>query len=258
MMTTRHRLNARHLLPLLALAALLPSLGGCEELLGKNAQMPTISYKQTALVKSPSITKISHYFCGSLCGAAVPAKSELEFDFETTFSLQNPNDLPIPTLAMLLAVDVYPDDPSVTELGAVCVSFCDPTDATCQSGASQSACDAGTQNDITSWADVAERAKEGLVNLASGQSAYPDNDKLRYIEPGATSDIKVVYSFGIDPLLSIMGKYGTSYAQSYLSGAPIEIPYGLKGTVWVNLPYNFGRFGLSFGPTKSSWNISTK
>jgi hypothetical protein len=251
-------LRSLALLTALCLCAL--SLGSCElaNSLGQSAKMPTITYKQTSLVKSPSAKKVGHYFCGSLCGSAVPLKEDLQFDFETTFSLQNPNDVAIPTLAMLLAVNLYPDDASVADLGAVCVSFCDPSDPSCQGGASQSACDAGDQKDITSWADVADRASQGLVNLATGQDAYPANDKLRYIEPGASSDIKVVYSFGVDPLINIMSNYAVSYASAYASGAPIDIPYDLKGTVWLNLPYGFGRFGLGFGPSKSSWSITTQ
>lgn len=243
---------------LLALIGL--SLGSCElaNSLGSTAKMPTIAYKQTSLVKYPSATKLGLYACGGICGA-VPAKEELAFDFETTFSLQNPNDLPIPTLAMLMAVDLYPED-TIGELGAVCVSFCDPADASCSGGASKSACDAGDQKDISSWSDFADRASEGLVNLATGQEAYPENDKQRYVPALGSSDIKVVYSMGVDPMLDILSKAIGDNFTSLVSGSgdPILVPYNLNGTVWLNLPYNFGRYGLAFGPANSTWEIPVK
>ena len=55
-------------------------------------------------------------------------KDKLLFSFDVIFNLSNENEkLPIPLVEILLGMVVYDD----ANLGAVCVSFCDPDDEEC-------------------------------------------------------------------------------------------------------------------------------
>lgn len=244
-------------------------LGGCELLDSAGAggaQTPTMTYKQATLVQAPKTSALLSYFCplgSAVCGAAFgpsPAKEDLRFDFELSFDVGNPNRFPIPTLSMLLATTLFPDVANVAELGAVCFKFCDPGDASCSSQGAEDACAANGQRDIDSLDDFAGAITDRLVDVATGNldPSYGSNLGVRTIPAFGSTELKVVFTLGVDPMTNILGHIATDAASAWVQGqqAPLEIPYAVRGTLWVDVPLGLGRLGLPFGPESSSWQLA--
>jgi len=260
----------RHISILLTAFTFAWLLSGCaflDSVTKGGASTPTLAYQNAALLQSPSTTSLLSYFCPSSVGASIctpllgatPAKQDLRFDFELSFRVDNPNTFDIPTLSMLLATTLFENDPDVTELGAACVKFCDPGDPTCTGLGAEDACAAGDQKDIDSLDDFLVGATDQLVNIANGDldAAYADNLGIRTIPAQGFKDLKVVFSLGIDPMTTVLGRVAGDYVTAYVSGTKnqIDIPYNVRGTLWVDVPLNIGRVGLPFGPESSTWKL---
>jgi len=264
----------RIVLSLLMLIVALP-LASCDALsdaTGGTAEPPTLDHKNTALTESPEALALSKFYCAELfpngfglgisCGTFglgnPPVAESLNFNFEITFEIQNPNTLPIPTLSMLLAIQLFPEDPNgPQDLGAVCVTFCDPSDMSCNGTSAQDAC-ASSDNDIRSLEDFASNARDNFLNILSGDtSALRDNISIKTIParnadgtPG-TIELKVIFTLNASAMLDIILNVGRQVIEQLISptsngSVAIAIQYKLEGTVWVDLPFGFGRFGVGF------------
>ncbi len=254
---------------ILSILLAMPLFTSCEFLdqAAQSIQKPTLTYQEALLVQSPTTTSLLAYYCPSVMGAtlcspvlgAAPAKEDLRFDFELNFRVDNPTALPIPTLSMLLATTLFENDPNVQELGATCVTFCDPDDPSCTGNGAEDACASNDQNDIDTWDDFASSATDQLVGVATGEldAAYGDNLGIRTIPAHGFQDMKVVFSLGLDPMTNILGRVSNDYVTAYMNGneEPVEIPYNVRGTLWVDVPANIGRVGLPFGPQSSVWQL---
>jgi len=233
----------------------------------KVAKMPTMTHKSTLLVQNPTEAQVAAYFCPQyltslVCEVALgspPPKKDLRFDFQLTFTIKNPNDLPIPTVSMLVALNVF-KGLEASKLGSVCVEFCKKDEPNCQNSKPAEACARGKQKTISSWEDVAEGAARGLLNIALDKldGSYKGNKTIRTIPAGGEADLKITFSLGIDPTLDILYKVLKKYITELVidgKDPDIIIPYEIKGSIWLDLPYEFGRFGLGFGPIQSTWKL---
>lgn len=241
---------------------------GCEILDSAtgSAQIPTMEYKNTALLKSPTTGQVASYFCPAALGefactsalGASPAKEDLRFDFELTFGVNNPNTIPIPTISMLLATTLFPTA-SAEELGAVCVTFCDPGEEGCTGQGAKEDCRADDQDQLDSFDDFLDKTTENLVNVVTGvDNPYDDNVSIKTIPANGSKDIKVVFTLGVDPMTNILSQVAGQYVDSFVSGATdtsLEVPYSMRGTLWFDLPFNYGRFGAGFGPYDDLWSL---
>lgn len=249
-------------LSLTSCSALMQTLQG-----GGSGAKPTMSYQSAQMVRSPSTTALLSYYCpsvgvpGPVCSAVLgarPSKQDLRFDFELSFQVNNPYTVPIPTLSMLLATTLFNNNPDAQELGAVCVSFCDPGDASCSGAAAAGACDA-SNNDIDSLDDFVGAAKRGLVDIATN-GVDASNFRIKTIPAQGSSDLKVVFTLGLDPMLDVMQIVAQDHVNKAIQSGNIErqidIPYSVRGTVWLDLPNNMGRFGLPFGPAANTWQLA--
>ncbi len=117
-------------------------VGGCKALeeLGraiKEAELPSAAMARVDLVQQPSVDELLGYTCfntlslGGACGFAGledQKKKDMKFSFDVVFDMFNPNaSFGIPLIEMLLGTTVFED----TNLGALCVSFCDPDEEDC-------------------------------------------------------------------------------------------------------------------------------
>ena len=103
--------------------------------------------------------------CAIVLGSP-PPRDRLVFEFGTTITVANPNNIPIPALDVLLALKLFQGQ-DTEGLGAVCLSMCGANDPACTGAPKAGACTAGgpgirTLNDFVS-------AVPGLISgLASG------------------------------------------------------------------------------------------
>ncbi len=172
-------------------------LGGCELLdtgftgiPGQGPEPPSASLRTVALTESPTTGNLAAYFCadfaaGNVLGVgacqaffgAAPAKVDLKFGFELVFDMANPNSFPVPLVELLLGLKVF-EGRDAAELGAVCVSFCDPQAEDC--GAGLGCRDPGkTVRDIEDFVPTID----DLINIAvkAANGTLDDNLKFRVI-----------------------------------------------------------------------------
>ncbi len=115
------------------------AVSGCKQLaeaFKDSPLLPSAAMARVDLVQQPSFDELMSYSCfewvgGGTCGlffGSQPAKRKMKFSFDVVFDLFNPNaGFAIPLVEMLLATTVFEDE----NLGALCVSFCDPEAEDC-------------------------------------------------------------------------------------------------------------------------------
>ena len=262
----------------LLLLPLLSCLVSCEELLGEGAgtpEFPSVEYQEAALTDHPSSKQLASYFCKDLLDffgsdelckgffGKAPKKSKMKFNFLITFNLENPNSFAIPLVELLLALDVF-KGANNAELGAVCVSFCDPdSEEECDPAAA--ACEAD-EGDIRSLDDI-NPSTEDLLELATDvgeaviEGELPENLQFKVIpaaekgEPGKT-EARINFQLNINTMLSILKTVAKKSLDDIENGdAPsFDIPYAVDGTLFFDLP-GFGRVAIDFGPFDGTWEI---
>ncbi|MBU0553397.1 hypothetical protein KKF91_20250 [Myxococcota bacterium] len=191
--------------PLFTMIALALSLTSCEILEeaakqaagGDPPEPPTASLAALNLLEYPSEMQLGAYYCNDLLGntwdacvsffGKIPKKSELKFSFETVFELGNPNTFPVPTVELLLALDVF-EGAKQAELAALCVSFCDPQAEVCDGGPNPEACRVEEGQDIMEFEPTINDLLELAVKAATeGAGAFDDNLGFKVIPSRALS-----------------------------------------------------------------------
>lgn len=191
----------RNRLPALLLAATTLPLAGCSalaEALAGGVKAPTSGLNRVDLVESPSLNKLLNYSCHNYLGGSSsacqlagwnnpPRKSDLRFSFDVVFDLYNPNNaIPIPLVELLLGFTVFGDQ----NLGAVCVSFCDPSAEDCDSAGQNVEGACVIDEDTTEVDDVSDLVPsvDDLMDLASDlHNGDAENWEFRVI-PAAADD----------------------------------------------------------------------
>lgn len=168
--------------------------GGCKALeeFGKaigNAKLPTAAMARVDLVQQPNFNELmgfscfnyveEDFFCSAF-GLKDEKKKDMQFSFDVVFDMFNSNAaFGIPLIEMLLGTTVFDDN----NLGALCVSFCDPAEEDCT--ATQNADDACAVDDaeeLDGASDLVPTVPDLMDlagDLASGE--FEDNFSWRSI-----------------------------------------------------------------------------
>ncbi len=248
----------------------LPS-AGCDELLQRLPQhldgteeRPVVTASPVTLRHGPSLTELGAYYCplvindsfvrlGCAIALGPPTPRDLlVFEFGFTLNIHNPNDFPVPTADVLVALTLF-EGAEAEAVGAICVSLCGQDDPTCTGAPRPGACELQAGDILTIDDFVA--AIPGLIHdIASGRAA----EELRKSTILAGGDVSIDLSFvlGVDQALSVFQKTALAYVEDYLAGrqATLSVPVAAEGTVFFRLPV-LGRIGVGYGPLQGVWDI---
>lgn len=225
---------------------------------------PKVTASALELRQRPTIYQLAQYYCPQVVSDAVvratcslvlgppPPTSALGFSFGLKLTLENPNQIPIPALDVLLALTLF-DGQQAEALGAVCLSMCGANDPGCDGRPKAGACES-TQPTITKLQDVQARVPGLISDVLSGKAL----DELRKstIPAGGNVLIDLTFQLGLDQALRVFQKTALLYVQDLLAGrnAQLMVPVAAHGTVFFDLPV-LGRFGVGYGPLRSTWVI---
>lgn len=234
---------------------------------------PTAALQTVNLTAQPKNQELAAYFCSDLVGGNIitdnacaaafgraPIRTDLIFSFELVFDLGNPNGFPIPLVEILLALDVF-EGADAAQLGAVCVSFCDPDAEDCAQ-AGVNACSA-PDKEVESLEDFIPTVDD-LIRIAvqAATGTLDDNLKFRYIPaaaddgtPGA-AEARIRFDLGLDAMLGILEVVALDSTDDLLAGRSpsFDIPYAVRGSVFFDIPV-LGRHALSYGPIDGTWSL---
>jgi hypothetical protein len=262
----------------IAFVALVPtqSCAVIEQLLGSGIiSPPKITFLGADLVRAPSQLDLSAYYCprvvqgtpalgiaadfvcSRLFGKA-PAADAMMVGFDLRFDVANPNQIPLPVSEILTALTVFPGQ-NQQNLGAVCLSLCDPSDAACIGGTSSRGCEKAP-GDVKSLADFPQAALNVLVAQGIGAAGgKPAGFALPKVL--ANSNLPVTARLALTPqaLLPAMEELARRGVNALKSGKTVafEIPYKMEGTVFAS-GGSLGRVAAGFGPVNSVWAIPTE
>ncbi|MEZ4234782.1 MAG: hypothetical protein R3F59_01175 [Myxococcota bacterium] len=240
--------------------AALPLLGGCdvvEQVL--SLKPPKGELARVDLVKNPSVDQLLGYGCdqlfGSLtCGSvglSAPPRKQLQFSFDLVFDLHNPNDsVPVPLVDLLLGFTVFDG----ANLGAACLSFCDPNDEGCvATSLAVDACtgDAQTVDDPGDLVPTIDDLFALAEDVAAGDL---ENTAWRTIPARSDLEAHVQFDLDIDTMLGLADDLLFAAVDDALSGRKVQldIPYTADGTLFFDVP-ELGRKGVGFGPFADDW-----
>jgi len=273
---TDNHLNMLRLTARLVLCAVLPlSMVSCE-LLNQAAQganvsalKPELGLGDVVLVSHPTTTDLAAWYCPEiipstglvsstvLCEAVLgprPPEHRMQFHFEIKYLLDNPNNFPVPTTEILAAIEVFRGQ-SAAELGAVCVTLCNPDDFACNGEPGANDCKDDV-NDIETIDDLKQSAVTALITLAvDAATGNVENRLRREIPAGAKNfEVNVRFSLGVNAMIDIMRHFVEQLVQDFYTGKKLtfEIPISVRGTLWFEIPY-LGRVALKYGPIEDTW-----
>jgi hypothetical protein len=267
-------------IPLLFL--LIVPVSGCallESELSKNGlddvplpDAPTASLKTIELTKRPTNSELTGYYCDDLAGgnflaesACVaafgdpPSKSALQFGFVTIFELENTNDFPIPMVEVLLALDVF-EGSDQAELGAVCISFCNPESEACAPPDAPCRVDDPEVRDLATFEPTVEDFIELAAAAVTGE-LFEDNNQFRFIpaadgdEPGRL-EARIHFDIGLDPMVDILQVVAVDSTDDILAGRKpsFDVPYSVRGNLFFDVQV-LGRLAIGFGPFDGVWSL---
>ncbi len=248
----------------------------------ETAEPPTATFNSVALTEQPSNNQLASYFCVDLSPdiplldereicidffGAVPAKSDLKFSFDLVFDLGNPNSFPIPLVELLLALDVF-KGADQAELGAICVSFCNPEDGTCPDNPAEACKPADkTINSIEDFIPTTEELVEIARQALTGELFEDENLQFRYIPardeecgeevcPDGQLEAHIRFDLGIDATLKVLEVVAVNAIDDLIAGdSPMfDIPYQMIGVLFFDVPV-LGRFAIEFGPIEGVFSL---
>ncbi len=242
-------------------------LGGCDLLGGvaKSVQVPTASLNRVDLVQAPTTNQALAWGCyellssDALCVAAgfnsKPSDAQMLISFDLVFDLTNNNEIiAIPLVELLLAITVIKD----TNLGAVCISFCDPEDTSCSPGVNAE--DACTIDDADQEINEPEDlipTVDDLVGLAESIAEGDiDNGDWRLLPPLETVEGHVQFDLNVDTTFKLAKALLEDAIDDVLAGrnVKLEVPYTIDGSVFFDVP-ELGRYAVNFGPISDVWPL---
>jgi hypothetical protein len=252
---------------LLAGLALVP-LTSCDEFLrraGANPELaPEVQVGALELLHGPGIGELAAYYCPRviddplvtvgcvLALGAPPPKSRLVFEFGITLQIHNPNDIPVPTADVLLALTLF-EGRDAEALGAICISLCGADNPECDGTPRPGACEL-RQDDILTLEDFVFAIPGLIADIASGEAA--EELKKSTILAGGDITLQLAFIMGVDQALNVFQKTALAYVEAELEGRDgnLSVPVSASGTVFFDLPV-LGRLGVGYGPYGSTWRI---
>lgn len=252
---------------LLALATLpLLLLGGCDALedLADGVEAPKASLNRVDLIHAPTTNELLAWQCEPLFGAVpcenfglppAPGSKKLTYSFDLVFDLKNPNpDLPIPLVEALIGMRVFD---LADNLGAACISFCDPEAEDCTPGLNvEGACAVDDTKNVQGPDDLIPTVDD-LVDLAddlANGNADQDNGDWRVIKGGESTEAHLQFDLKADVMLGLADLLLQDALDDVISGkkVSVEVPYTTEGTVFFDVP-KLGRHATGFGPWDDAW-----
>lgn len=245
-----------------ALSASGTALVGCDAV-SKLAgiQAPGAEMIGVDLVKNPNTNKIMRWACYEWFGSSTcqlagwdskPGRDAMTFSFDLGFDLSNPNeDIAIPLVEILMGLLVFDGD----DLGAVCVSFCNPDEEECEpSRNAEGACSLDDAKEVDQASDLVPSSKKALDIAKDVASGTPDeNNSFRVVPPKGSIEGHVQFDIDVDTIFNIMEDLIVN-AVSNGSLNNLLIPYETEGNLFFNVP-RFGRYAFGYGPWEDEWAI---
>ncbi|MAY79420.1 MAG: hypothetical protein CL930_01405 [Deltaproteobacteria bacterium] len=244
-----------------ALGLLTMGMIGCDAVKNVVGEIlpPDAEFSRVDLKDKPTARELARYAChqaggnSTICGNNI-SKDKLLFSFDIVFDLANNNEkVPIPLVEILLGVSVYDDE----NLGAVCISFCDPEDPECASESNaEGACDAENAEEVTTAADIVPTVDE-LTNIAESVADGDfGNHEFRTIPAQEEIEAHIQFDFNIDTMLDLSVHILTDLGEDLLAGRDLRanIPYVMDGSLFFDIP-EMGRHAIGFGPIEDRWTI---
>jgi len=237
-------------------------LTGCDavksvaEVLG--IRMPSVSLNRVDLVDGPSATQALSWSCfefvGFCPGLDEPSDEQMAMSFDMVFDMTNDNDdIPIPLVEILLGIAVFDDD----DLGAMCVSFCDPEEEDCApSTDAEGACDVDNADVVDEASDLVPNASDIASIATDGFDDDVENGDFRMVPAGETIEAHIQFDLEGSTALSIGKKAVKEAISDALSSGSfkLEVPYEVEGNLFFEVPER-GRYVTGFGPLESSWTL---
>ncbi len=210
------------------------------------------------LVRAPNLLDVLAWQCneqglGIACAAVGPRPlaEDLVIGFDIDFDVENPNiSVPIPMVEALVGLTVFEE----TNLGAVCVSFCDPDDPSCEAQTDREGdCEGGT--DVLNPSDLLPTVPE-LLELTDGSDGTYVNDEWRLLLAGDTTRVTLGFELAPDVVLDLGDDLVQDSLDDLLEGRVPEltIPYTTEGTLFFDVP-EIGRRAIGFGPFDAAWPL---
>lgn len=242
-------------------AALVLPLAGCDILddAANGVDSPTASFMQLDVVKAPAVDDMAAWACFEWVGRDYcqllwdrkPGNAKMQLSFDIVFELGNPNtDIPIPLVELLLGMTVIED----TNLGSVCVSFCDPDDEECtpQPNA-EGACSMDDVTDVKEPGDLVPTVDDLLEigeDVLTGE-LEEDNWAWRTIPPQETVESHIRFDLATATVYRLAEALVTQAMEDFIDDRPVslKVPYTVDGSLFFNVPRT-GRYALGFGPTE--------
>jgi hypothetical protein len=223
-----------------------------------DVKAPAVSIAQVRLAEMPTNKELASYYCAQYLGplicrafGPVPSISDIHFAFDVELDFANQNAIPLPVVQSLVAFTAFPGETGVSNLGTVCLSFCeDPSN--CDQDA-----DACTSDDpeIRDANDFVGAATDFLFSVAQGKRDFSDL-RVRTVPPN--DQTRMVVRLGVDPIqmVDLIKKLAKGEIDRLKQGQlpQLAIPYQVEGTAWVAVE-SFGRLASGFGPATGQWKL---
>lgn len=227
-------------------------------------QLPVAGMNRVDLVRSPTTDQLLSWQCTELFGTSLcstvglqdaPSAEDLQFSFDLVFDLSNPNpDLPIPLVEILLGFLVFEE----SNLGSVCVSFCDPDEQACEPAQDvPGACEIDEATDVQQAGDILPTVDDlvGLAeDLVQGSGELGDNGDWRVIPGGGETEAHIQFDLGLDTMLDLADELLGQAVDDVFAGrgVSLDIPYTVDGSLFFEAP-EVPRMALGFGPWDDTW-----
>jgi len=225
---------------------------------------PTADFDGVEIVHNPSLSQTLAWACYEYVGSSVtcgiagydsqPADSDMVFTFDLVFLMTNPNsDLPIPLVEILLGISVFEDD----NLGAVCISFCDPDEEVCEiERDADEACQVDNVSQVDGFEDLVPDVND-LVDLVEDVAdGEINNQEFRVIDPGTTLESHITFELDVHTMMGLFRTLLEEAVSDVLSGSSPEltVPYTVMGTLFFEVP-TLDRYAINFGPVEGEWDL---
>jgi len=244
-----------------ALVLLLP-LSGCEILedVKDGVSPPGASFLEMTVVQAPTANNaaawacyewLEELTCQGLGWDRRPGPNKMKISLDFAFELTNDNtEIPIPLVEILLGMTVIED----TNLGAVCISFCDPDEEECViERNAEGACSMDDVTDVKQPEDLVPSVDDLLdlaEDIATGE-LEESNHAWRTIPPQDAVESHIRFDLSTSTVYRLGEELVLTALEDFIAGDDISlaVPYTVDGSLFFDVP-QMGRHALGFGPTE--------